>query len=1054
MSIDHIDKRSSSDITRDETISILDPRRFTPTLHANLVSEILALRRDQEEKTRQIDSLENALHSAKEDHERLQEILSNTSKESRSLRRQLSLLEGGTSSALGELARERDEAVDCSNETKRKLEIAQKKIREQDHDSKRAHGLWALERDGWDDERRKFERKLHVAESHLKVVLNEVAVYQAKRTSSNQYDWAHGDEVEDAKSGQESDDGSVRAMSLTDSIDAELILGNILPAGNSLAEELTCDDHTDSDVRESILSQPKSPKHNRTCSRESSVSPRHHREYSIEGFGSLGDAARGSITSDAAAVPQELECEDAKVNEVKAMKTKYVDSGVQFSPPSSPQTAHSSRGFSATVSHRMSTPEMESPVRADAEIEANQRRKRVHISRPLFIEPSKPDHRMVSASSQTAELPLSPPKTPQSLPSPDVERNVERTETISVRMVTTWTQTEEAKLDSPVLQSEASSGAFQSGTRVGPLPLEIPIISVQPPTSRPSTPQAGRLPQHFKDFGCQVNIASSVHMSDACVQTEGIQVDKRLAILPPHLQPSAISSRPTSPYSSEMVQERHESPIPDHIPPRNPKRLASGPDSVELSSSPLAPRNDGDNLPLSDKMGARRVNRRVSSIFGGYDTASSDDGIEFGDGDISDVEYRTALSAPRPQSRPVRVTIRGSFGTASPEQAKERAAVRSAGKSQRNEMCNALSFDDKENQVREHGKRPNRTYRKAPVHSSSLTALSRPSAIRKAAIIQSGIASEQSRPRSPSSPDGQNPPFPIPNRESSRRSQVGLGSASDGWQSPVEVGTWHRRGSSRSSQHSHGVRKVRSAAALPRATRYRKYGSRSPPPLSTSTEAPESPRLPPLPRNDITTPRPVRDRAPSTYRRHQHELSANTDNTLNTSNTVPTTDTTASHSTGVVDAIAQTMVGEWMLKYVRRGKSFSIPESHGKDDSSNDRHKRWVWLAPYERSILWSSKQPVSGSALLGKTGRKRKSEMEVAIGELTDADAFESHNSIRIGREGRQSSAENDVVGFQPVDLDLDASESTQIHGHLGRAPLSMAHRLVISSSLFTNHS
>src|SRR4051812_27314288 len=51
-------KRSSRDVTNDDTISPFDPRRFTPTLHANLVSEILSLRRDQEEKLKIIESLE------------------------------------------------------------------------------------------------------------------------------------------------------------------------------------------------------------------------------------------------------------------------------------------------------------------------------------------------------------------------------------------------------------------------------------------------------------------------------------------------------------------------------------------------------------------------------------------------------------------------------------------------------------------------------------------------------------------------------------------------------------------------------------------------------------------------------------------------------------------------------------------------------------------------------------------------------------------------------------------------------------------------------------
>jgi hypothetical protein len=90
----------------------------------------------------------------------------------------------------------------------------------------------------------------------------------------------------------------------------------------------------------------------------------------------------------------------------------------------------------------------------------------------------------------------------------------------------------------------------------------------------------------------------------------------------------------------------------------------------------------------------------------------------------------------------------------------------------------------------------------------------------------------------------------------------------------------------------------------------------------------------------------------------------------------------------VIDAIAATMVGEWMWKYVRRRKSFGVQESPqdlmgrpGTDGSVNVtgngvRHKRWVWLSPYERAVMWSTKQPASNSALMGKSGRKRKYTM------------------------------------------------------------------------------
>jgi len=260
----------------------------------------------------------------------------------------------------------------------------------------------------------------------------------------------------------------------------------------------------------------------------------------------------------------------------------------------------------------------------------------------------------------------------------------------------------------------------------------------------------------------------------------------------------------------------------------------------------------------------------------------------------------------------------------------------------------------------------------------TLVTNTKPNAFRRTALIQSGVAAHQGRARSPSLPDPpvKEPPFPIPTRASSRRPPVSISAPSDGNRSP----TYGRGGSGRGH---YSIRKVRSAAALPRSGRtYRRQGSRSPPPMSASTEAPESPQLPPMPHNDVTTPRYMRDTGSSRHRaHHRHQPSSTTANTAYTANTSHTANTgTASldHSnqaTSVVDAIAQTMVGEWMFKYVRRRKSFGVAESNGMDgeNSNGVRHKRWVWLAPYERAVMWSSKQPTSGSALMGKAGRKRK---------------------------------------------------------------------------------
>ena len=115
---------------------------------------------------------------------------------------------------------------------------------------------------------------------------------------------------------------------------------------------------------------------------------------------------------------------------------------------------------------------------------------------------------------------------------------------------------------------------------------------------------------------------------------------------------------------------------------------------------------------------------------------------------------------------------------------------------------------------------------------------------------------------------------------------------------------------------------------------------------------------------------------------HESQPSTNTaftSNTNNTNNTDPAS--SSSQPFGVVDAIAQCMVGEWMFKYVRRRKSFGMPELGSRDENSNERHKRWVWLAPYERAILWSSKQPSNNSTLMGKSGRKCKSNPRRDLG-------------------------------------------------------------------------
>ncbi|KAI5462362.1 hypothetical protein BGZ63DRAFT_423623 [Mariannaea sp. PMI_226] len=960
-------KRSSKDMATDESISILDPRRFTPTLHANLVSEILNLRRDQEEKIRIIETLETALHTTREDRDAIQENLATTGKETRSLKRQLSLLEGGTSSALGELVQERDEAVESAAEAKKRLEAAQKKIRTQEDDSQRVHELLAKEKEDWEEEKRKYERKIHVAESRLKVVLDEVAAYQADQAQNVPGHDSEGEE------GRDNDAASVRTMSITNSVRFSVMTGpgSIKPNGASLADELNFDDEdeqSDLDGRESAMSNHLPYIHARNMSRDSIITRLHRRNQSLESLKRTGSMTRGRLFMNQS-VLEALEGEDEEAEAPTAPKVSYTDTGIQYSPPPSPKLPPSKPATPEPPLPRNKSPEVECSPRAEGEIEANQSRKRVHATRPLSIDPP-PRKLMVSTSSQTLEEPpLTPPKTPKSPTRPPPPPPIAMQKPV---MMASSTQTDRPPTPPPTRTFE-----------LPPMPLAIPSISVHPPTSRPTTPREHRLPQHFKHFGCQVNLSSPVATSEAAVQTEGIQTDKRLALLPHHLQPSSITSRPNSPLSGPVGDPPKTFtpvPVPGGVPPRNPRRLSNRRETPDIPSSPISiadsdilhdayPGNNDDG-PLSSQKAPMRRPHRFSSLFAGFDGGSSDEVDEFGELDMSDSEYRTALSAPRPKSISSRPGKRSSTGTTttngtiptSPEQVVMRQVPRGSMKPFNNDFYNYFSSESKDGLARMASVKSGRVTEKNPAAMSS----NRASVMRKAAMIQNGIASHQGRSRSPSLQDGKNPPFPIPTRASSRKLPLSSSAPSDGQRSPTRGEMMSRRGS-RSHYRAGSIRKVRSAAALPRNRRYRRQGSRSPPPLSPSTEAPESPRLPPLPRNDFTASRSRLSH--SGQSRHQHQLSVTTDNTMS-SDPAPFM-STGSQSNSVVDAIAQTMVGEWMFKYVRRRKSFGVPEAKDKDENSNDRHKRWVWLAPYERAILWSSKQPSSGSALMGKTGRK-----------------------------------------------------------------------------------
>ncbi|MCJ1465533.1 hypothetical protein MMC07_004151 [Pseudocyphellaria aurata] len=74
----------------------------------------------------------------------------------------------------------------------------------------------------------------------------------------------------------------------------------------------------------------------------------------------------------------------------------------------------------------------------------------------------------------------------------------------------------------------------------------------------------------------------------------------------------------------------------------------------------------------------------------------------------------------------------------------------------------------------------------------------------------------------------------------------------------------------------------------------------------------------------------------------------------------------------MIQAITQTMIGEFLWKYTRKA---------GRGEMSNNRHRRFFWVHPYTRTLYWSDKDP----ATAGRAELKAKSVAIEAVQVVTD---------------------------------------------------------------------
>ncbi|KAF2402579.1 hypothetical protein EJ06DRAFT_520530 [Trichodelitschia bisporula] len=992
------DEYKNNDNDANDDSVLCDPRRFTPTLHASLVSEILNLRRELDSKHKFIEDLEGNLQAARNEKEDIAEQLSNSDKDRRTLKRQFQQLEHGTLAALEEMAKDRDDTKESNVDLKAKLEAAQKRIRTQEEDSERRHAIWEKEKDAWDLEKRSYERRVHITETRLKTVLEELAAQHEAAQFHLENGGAEGEEEDNTKDsgvGEESDTASITCSPRrkvtkhrrTMSASSRRSLNRLYrfsqqsaaggdPKGNgiSLADELQLDEEdeylddlgdedeelTEQEIRaRRAMESRQSHYHDEKAKRILGLMSEHRGPYAT----ALDFDLRKSAALEAF-IGEKLE----KLEKLERTPVEYVDTGIQFSPPPSPPLA-------PVVNKLPPVPEMPSQ-----EIEANQRKKRVSPTPPLVDRgqqmsptpptPQKASPVMVSAAMQTIDSPPSPPATPAVSPpnSPLQPLSLEeQSEPVSVA-----TQTD---IPEPKTSPKMSMGF---GRAPAPAPIPIPAIAIIPPGSAPSSPKETMLPPNTKNISTQTTFSNMAAYVSTSVQTEEIRTDQRLAKLPPHLLPSYITSNPptpefvkgrisrekspvTRPHLASIFQ-RSASPNSDHI-PSSPPPLPS-PTSPPGRIDYRYPGNN-DNGPLfGERFDGPRRPFRNSSLFAGFEDDIEEDEPQKGDEDSKSSTFQT----PSMSSRALK-HIRH-FGTR-PSPVPEDKEVESKPRTEPEASNYSQSITSGRSSLETRS-----SFEKSKLRSGGLA---RQTSIRRSALIQSGTAAHAHRSRTPSiasvgsshlSNKSIGPPFPVPARDSSRR--LFPQSKSEGSQSPTPR-SGGLFGSRRQPRHQvvrkDSLRKVRSATVIQRSNSRGRQRSRSPP----IDPVPLSPSYPPMPQDNVTNPKngfPVQDA----------DSKALTD-----ANGLPSGNVEAGRASqgSVIDAIAATMVGEWMWKYVRRRKSFGVPESPqevmgrpGTDGSVNVtgngvRHKRWVWLSPYERAVMWSTKQPASNSALMGKNGRK-----------------------------------------------------------------------------------
>ena len=497
-----------------------DSRRLTPNnLGVSLVAQIHSLRNGLGAKDSVIESLEENAHKSRAENEQLTQDLKTQKVEVTSVKKQMHSLERDLLQALQGIAKERDDAVEKFIDTRRRLDESKKSLRAQEEDADKARALWERDKENWDDKRRKMEGRVHIVEERLKTMVAEMVNAQDTDQKSSGMDDDLDQNTKDAWFGNGYDTFNLQATShltsrsLDESYENKLVpnfrssrmsglhdLGGSHMSGLSLAEELELGEGEDAseedendpnalpeEIHTSMGRYPEDKKAKKVMG--------FHTETYEEPFGdeSSGQHCIG-IINDYIDLPG------------KQHGVRYTDTGTQFSPPSSPSLQALEPGV------------MEKCIE-QTEPAANERRKRIavpsiFVDQPLALKAVEAKTlSMISTGSQTSGEPEG------------LALAAEAANETSVFVVSPVNEIKSAStqtIEDPIRATKPAS------SRLSPSPMDVPVIAIHPPASRPSSSHNSvMLPPRTKNATCQVVIELPRDYKSTSMQTEEAKTNER-----------------------------------------------------------------------------------------------------------------------------------------------------------------------------------------------------------------------------------------------------------------------------------------------------------------------------------------------------------------------------------------------------------------------------------------------------------------------------------------------------------------------------------------------